>query len=284
MTSGQTEPDLMQASGSMLLDAINAIVSLTRSSSQSKVAIEAGPGQPRPRHFLVDRSDCQVEWLEADPPLRQVTLHGVQDVVKLVEDEPHAMIFVSRDRVTAILDKNDRREWGTLPMRFSRVFLKLLELEASKPEMTPREVIRLMRFDLPGGHAQGIIDSFRNVDFKRTDAGSIKTEHGREALGRAVEAEVQGVSRIPETFKISVAPFAVPGGRGHDFELTCGIDIDPVAGKVQVRPIADQLDIIVDAALFAIASDFRKLCPEITVIQGDPTSCEDRFIAPIDRR
>jgi hypothetical protein len=99
---------------------------------------------------------------------------------------------------------------------------------------------------------EGLASRFRVLEFQRKNDGSSRLEHGRESLGKSVEAVVNNAENIPESFNISVPVF--------DLELstvepiTVSVDIDMAAGTIAIDVVPGQLEMAKRNAIATIAN------------------------------
>ena len=114
------------------------------------------------------------------------------------------------NEVYAYLDREDRRERVNVELKESSRFELVQQLQ--KPRgMQPREAVKLLRLDLHGGNVGHVIQALSRIDFTRTSAGKTDVAHGRESLGRSVEAVVQQADTVPERFTLAVQPWTTAG-------------------------------------------------------------------------
>ena len=77
---------------------------------------------------------------------------------------------------------------------------------------TVSEVVKFLRFGLSGA-TEVAARSLARVDFSRKSDGAHEAGHGRESLGKSVEAVVQQSETIPEEFEVRCPVYMNPGLR-----------------------------------------------------------------------
>jgi len=199
-------------------------------------------------------------------PLRYTQLESLPDLCLMAADELIAEspeVYFAESGVTLVLDRSDLRETVLCPLVTSEKWDSLLELVNGK-SMTPAEAVRFMRFDLPGtgAEAAAVLTALRNVDFKRTGEGRTVVQHGRESLGRSVEAVVQNIEAIPETFCVRAPIFTTLGAEGFEQTLAVGIYVDVSAEKIHFQLLPDEATNAMRRCLSQIETDLRVGLPE----------------------
>lgn len=221
------------------------------------------------RRVWMDTNDGGPSEIDIDPPLRSDTVATVSDIVEVIESAGNPEVWVGNGSTVVLLDRKDRRERVTCLHPESDRFRTLRGLDSVTREFTPAEAIRFLRFELPGDHAAPLIDTLRTVDFTRKSDGRATTEHGRESLGRKVEAQVQGQSAIPETFSVSVNPWGFPGAFSIGAVVAVGIHIDVTKERIVFGVLPDEMaNAVFDAReqLFEKIKSSIKANPEIAEV------------------
>lgn len=175
------------------------------------------------------------------PPLRD---HNVSSVASLVEFcEAFAgtgSVWHDERQVIVVVDNEDRRDVATLPLAKSAPFTRLEALAKAKAAITQRDVIRLLRHDLRNAGVENVLSAMKRLDFKRTNDGKSHIEHGRESLGRSVEAAVNSAEAIPEFFLATVPVYTTPGADFHK-TIYCTLEIDVATERFVVLPDEDSV-------------------------------------------
>lgn len=203
----------------------------------------------RPRQVLLSQGGGR-EWVNADPPLRQPKFTSLASLLGYVQPEKDkAQLFLSQTRLVALLDASDRREAATLELTHTDVWRRvqrLREWTGFKPDSIVRELRNL-------GAPAHFVAAVRKLDFKRQSGLSAEAKHGRESLGRRVEAEVQGADEIPESFVLDT-PVFVEAGCNKPVRVTVDVYLNVQAESVDLRVTADSQD----AAVAEVLLDIRE--------------------------
>lgn len=238
----------------MLADLMTKLQEMAR--GEAAVHFHENPKLPG-KVFLVQGDSC--EEFEA-PPLERS--HGIEDVASLVslvansEIATKPELFCGSGGVTAILGES-RRETAYMTLDTTTRWQSLWRLRSIE-SMSIQAAVQLLRFDLHGTGVDTVITALRRVDFKRSSDGSSVVEHGRESLGRSVEAAVQQADQIPEEFRVSVPVYAKPGLLDlSTVSVRCGVYLDVVSEAVRIKPLADELESAQQAALGRLADYLR---------------------------
>lgn len=170
-----------------------------------KVTVTPFPGDNRRAILSVGG---RYEVLEVPPPPRGHTIATLDDLVAFSEtpDAEKGAFFVSERGVLLVLDTETRQEYAHMPFRSTARWMYLWKLRGEGLAFTPREAIRVLRRELVGGglDVDAVIKALSNVEFTRRSDGRSISEHGRESLGKSVEAVVQAADKIPQSFEVAV--------------------------------------------------------------------------------
>lgn len=222
----------------MIREAIQEITRLANSANH--VGIVECPDLP---HELLLRTGTEVERIPIPPPERKPAFAGFSDLVRALADTSIAgdpEVYVAESGIVAFLDRAKRTERATLALPYSARVLALLEIQKGVA-LTPKEAIRFLRLRLSGAHNDRLLPSLRKVEFSRKSTGQASESHGRESLGRSVEAMAQGVEDIPEEFRVQVQAFNLDGLRSIEIDVGIRIYLDAQAERIEFHPIADEL-------------------------------------------
>lgn len=255
----------------MLAELVKTLVALGKDNAEAKIV--PVPGDAR-GGYLVHGGQCNYETFPA--PLRKFRVESLVDLCAMAGDgsvvcgEDRPQIFHDDGAVCLVIHAYDRREIVTLPLRKSERFRTLEGMAGTPWSGTPAQTVQLLRFKLQGVGCDALIAALRKVDFARTNKTSADVTHGRETLGRSVEAAVQSVDTIPETFAVDVPVFTNNGLRDQVFRVRCGIHIDPHEGTIRIAPLADEIANALTSAQFAIIEACKALAPKVPRFWGSP--------------
>ena len=254
----------------MLAEFIHSIASMARAASSTQIV--RIPGMRR----LLVRSGDKVETIDLPPVRRRATFDSFSDVVNLSLDKavcPEPEIYVGEDSIFVFTDRNSRTEAVRMRLQVSHPFaaMEALARSLTGSGFTPKALIRHLRFELPLPGFAPLLKSLAKVDFARRSDGKQTVSHGRESLGRQVEAVVQGVEQIPETVHVTCPVFANGGLREmSEAEIEVGVFIDVDKETIELRPIAGELEMAQRTAVGRIAAELRAALPDVPVFTGEP--------------
>lgn len=252
----------------MLSEALDKVFALVKA-AQTPTVLRV-PGKHR-TVFLQQGRD--VTEVKLDEPLRGGSLRSVDDFAAALLDKTIAKdpeVYVDDQGAVAFVDRNDRREVLRFPFVISKQWQAAASLEGGRL-MKAKEAISFLRFQFPESTSTGaVIDGLRRVDFTRNGSSSTNTQHGKESLGRSVEAAVQQADKIPEEFSVEVAPLLSRGLRSISVRIRLGIVIDFESEAFMFRPMADQLEAARESFGFQALETIRAALPDIPVFEGSP--------------
>jgi hypothetical protein len=147
-------------------------------------------------------------------------------------------LYVDCSGVYLVLDIEDRWELMSMDFQYSSRFVKLMQL--GDRGYSPAQAIRCLQFNLELQN-QGVINSLRKINFQRRSDGASTVQHGKESLGKSVEAKVQQAEDVPESFVVNTPVFINPGFR---FEATVdvGLFLDLDEECIRFVPSADGIE------------------------------------------
>ena len=208
------------------------------------------------------------------PALRGGELHALNDVIAAAKDAkvcPDPEVYHDTKKVQILIDRSNRRESIRMPLHLSE-HAQLVTNMRIEDGLTSAQLIQLIRFKLPNVKgAAALVAALRKVDFKRRSDGTRTTEHGRESLGRTIEAEVQGAADIPEEFSATFPYYSDPGlVNVTEVTVRIGVHIDVENERIHVAPLADELVKAHDKAHAVIGNELRAGLESIPVFYGCP--------------
>ena len=223
------------------------------------------PGEP---HKLAIVAGGTVSYRDLPPENRSHRVATLDDLTHAVDSfsagTDIASVWHCAEGIIAVLDA-DRRDCANMELRYSAAYRTL---QGIKP-MKQADVVRLLRHDLSGSVDPSLVPTFRAIDFKRRNDGSSEVHHGRESLGKQVEAIVTGRSEIPEEITVNLRVYAnvdLP----MRYPVVCTVEIDPVQETFSIRPLPDELTTVVQQAQAEIGDRLRKSLDKIPVFYGTP--------------
>lgn len=221
-------------------------------------------------NVLFLRHGDELREIPVPPRVRNHSLLSLDDIVLFLSDPtvaPAPEVFFDKDELVAYLHGEER--WHVLrsEMPMSQRWLTLTKLNTPQA-FTPRDAVRFLRFELPDTGTQEIVKALARVDFSRSSTGRNAVEHGKESLGRSVEAAVQQADAVPESFRVRSPVWALPGFDRFVVDVTVGVYIDLVGEKVELRTLPDQISRGVGQAVGSVVAFLREHVPGARVFHG----------------
>lgn len=251
----------------MLAEAIQALVELTRRGDQANVQ----KVDELPRKVFIHQGNLTTEF-DVPPPERRHDVVGFDDVVSMASDDEIStspeVYYCSRE-IKILADRADRRESSTLLFNASARWEKLGKLSMPM-SMSPSEAVKMLRFDLHGTGVEAVIQGLSRIDFTRTSGGKSHVDHGKESLGKSVEAAVQQADKVPESFNVNLCPVTNPGFQSIKVDVRCGVYIDLQQERVEIRVLADELDAASNAFTATVGEMLRAALPDVPIFHGTP--------------
>lgn len=251
----------------MLAEFVNRLVFLANRAQQPEVITS----EALPELALVREGD-RFTQLPIPPKRRSMTLVGLDDLIAAVKDPVLARapeIHHGSGKVVVLFDRADRRDRATIELRESERFTAVRQMHGRGLAMKPRDAVKFLRFDLPRT-ASTVVQALARIDFTRKSSGASTTAHGKETLGRSVEAAVQQADQVPEQFFASVPVYSNPGFREFEASIEIGIYLDVESEVVTFRVLADELDKALNAAQSFIDKELAEQLPDVPRFHGSP--------------
>lgn len=251
----------------MLSDAIKALVELGQKAKA--VDVIAHPSLPE---LVFVRHGDQLTQHQVPPPPRKPTLAGLNDLVAMLRDRGIAEnpeVYVGPTGVVAFLDATKRDERAVLPLTESVRFRLCQDIEKQPRLFAPRDLVRFLRQTLWGGASNHLIQALSRLDFTRTSTGKSDVAHGRETLGRSVEAVVQQAQDVPEAFVAQVPIWTTPGCPWtRPVEFSIYLDVEKSA--VELSVLSDSCTAARNGALGLVREALAESLGEVPVFMGAP--------------
>lgn len=230
------------------------------------------PGNPTQ---IIGVLDGQRFDVELQPRERMHTLHSLESLVAMAADEQIAAgpagreVYVGEERIVMVLDRGDRRELAVMPLEGSDRWRILWKHNCDPVAYSVAEFDRLLRYGLRCEETLALSKLTGHLDFARQTGASAGAGHGKESLGRSVEARVQKADQIPEVFRIPVQPF-VEDGVNRTVQVEMGLFLNPGQERIELQVMPGELDKAIAAVMRETADWLRRALPEGTpVFVGD---------------
>lgn len=256
----------------MLRDFLDRVLEVARRAD----SIEVVRDDAIPEMVFVRKGEAYAD-IAVPPGRRRHVVSSFYDLVAFAKDDASMSpspivpeVFHDEDGVVVHLDRGDRRDFVTMPLSWTSRWGILASLSEGR-KMSVRDAVRFLRFDLHDVGADSVVSALRRVDFHRRSDGSVSVEHGKESLGRSVEAAVQGAESIPDSFHASTSIYSNFGLRdASSVTVTVGIHLDVASEQVEFRTFADEMNDAQNAVVATIGSKLREGLPGVPVYHGTP--------------
>ncbi len=225
-----------------------------------------------PGRVWADHSDGTLNEIARNPRDRDASIGSLQDLVRYVTDPivcKAPEVYVSTEKIDVLLDRADRNEVATMFLAPSSRWLSLQAISEKPFRAAPKDIVKWLRFALHDNSIGHVIQALSRLDFTRTSTGRTNVSHGRESLGSSVEAEVQGIERVPESFLVSIPVWSTPGVWSN-VNIELGIYIDLTASVVELHVMPDAMQTALQQATFGLAASLRDSMPNVPVFVGRP--------------
>lgn len=196
------------------------------------VSIVDIPGDPKTKLIANGGAFEKHELPPADRTHKAETVDALLSVVEEFGEE--ATIWHNDAAIVGILEGEHRRDTVTMKLVHSPQYETLFALQRPTPK-TQRDFVKLLRHDLAGCVEPHLVTTFRAVEFKRRNDGSGTVQHGKESLGKSVEASVTAAQDIPE-FIVVELPVYANAGLLYAHPVPCTIDLDAAGETFTLQP------------------------------------------------
>ncbi len=181
---------------------------------------------------------------------------------RFAEQQP--VIWVDNSQVVLVMDDDGHRvNTATVRLELTTVFSRLKELDKSKPWLDQRAFIRLLRIELNGTLAPGILlDRVRKLRFEAGTIVTTEAKRDRESMGKQITAAVSADGELPEGVTLLVRVFR----GGEQFPINCSVDVDPSRGLLQLIPFPDEIERVTDLAVGRIQELIGEDIPDTVIV------------------
>lgn len=205
-----------------------------------------------------------------DIPPRSHEVHSPECLLATVAkygNGVHSAIWIGVNSIIAVFDDDEYRESSArLEFTFSDTFKTLTDLSEAK-QFQQKKLIKFLRRSFSEEDIKDILPAVRRVDFQRIQkSGSIR-ERGEETLGKSVEARVQNIDDIPETFNVLCPVLDIDGFKSPTtIRVIVDIDMDNECFELFVRP--DSLRLAREDAIKRVVDHVKAHCGDCNVFTG----------------
>ncbi len=241
----------------MLKDLFDA---LTQHAEKAMTPVVIHPEGEPDHNYLVAMPDGGMEWFEADPAPRLHNAFDLATVARWASQGAKPSPWCSRRGVVLVLDDDTRRDVVRLDLVESPQLATLRALEERKPAFDQKAFARLLRIDLAGCLASpNLLQSVKQVKFSVLKGLEGEASHGKESIGKTLQAELKGANAVPEEAEV-VLP--VWSGQAHPtrYCVRCAVEIDVIGERFQLIPFPGAIE---DAFCRAEAALLARLAEEL---------------------
>ena len=247
-----------------LKESLEYLVGLGKSSAKIE---SLRTGRRQTTFVLPDEKTVTVDHWEVDRDESLYTLDSLMAWLANHSELTERSIWVGEEGVKVVFDPKYRDDVATLVLEDSEEFQALGSLPRKFSQKSLRFFLR-STFDA-GGDVEKVLEAIKTVDFSRQSDGTSTVEHGRESLGKSVEAKVQGATEIPERFTVECARWATDGLR-MKVPISLMLDVDFQDECFVLKPGPNELNKFHCAAVSHLVSLLRNDQTSTPVYHGSP--------------
>jgi|SRR5580700_3591250 hypothetical protein len=258
----------------MIQEAIDTLVAIGKecetAKAEGKKAREIKiPGDGRTVLF-----EREGEFVTRDvpPANRAHTVATAQDLIASAKKwGAGGVIWISPTQAVLVTDDADRRETVTLPFSEGKTWKFLSGLEKGNGCFDQPAMIRALRTELVNAANQpDILTTVRKIKFRTLAAGTSDLQHGNESMGQQIENEVSGAGEVPERLTVDTHVYSNLGEREVKFSVALDLEIDAANRRFILKPIADEIERVSQAALLDISDRIAQALPDYPLFFGRP--------------
>lgn len=220
---------------------------------------------------LLTKPGGETERVTAQLPARDHLFFELASFIAAVEfyavksgDQP--VVWVHSTAVVAVLDDDDQRRHSLkMALTYSDQYAAIRN--NSGDSFTQSALIKWLKANFALDIK--LLAALRKVDFTRTGSGNSSREHGRETLGRSVEAAVQGTEEIPESFTVNIPAYSNSGLRAK-FPMELRINIDVENHEFELFAGPNEECMFQEQATDQVLQVLKDRLPELEVFNGFP--------------
>lgn len=238
---------------------------------QSTAVKAAGPylvGESRDgRERMFIKPNGDVLRHDAGPFPRNHIFGALNDLVAFAARFTNPSVWHHNDGVTVLCHDGNRGDVGKMPLMLSSQFEALVEAE-KQPRFSQSKFIRLLHRTLDVDPV--VVLPFRRLDFQVIAASHGEFGHGKDRMGKSVQAEVKGTSAIPDEITVHVPVYQSPGERASE-PVACSVDLDPQENLILFSPLPGELSKVLESRQFDIRTRlYQALGEDVNIYFGLP--------------
>lgn len=172
------------------------------------------------------------------------------------------------EMVTLLCNHADRQDKVTLQLLVSRQFIALRGMEENGGRFGQRDFVRMLSRIF--GLAEPTVAPFRRLDFHVLQVTEGDVRHGKDRIGKSVNAEVKGTIEIPEEIIVTVPIYETPGETDR-YPVRLLIDLDAQRSEIICVPEPGELRMTMHQHQVEMIRRLRQeLGEEARIYQGRP--------------
>ena len=226
-----------------LLDAVKVLVNQAHGPRILRCTSE-------PDHvYWVVLQDGTASRIEVTLPRKHKAL-DLSAIVRFVHDcfdgkELCPEVWYSRGDVVAVLDGQTRHDEVRLRLEYSPQIKTLLALKSDG--YPQKDFAKLLRVALHEAVPDTVIEACRYLKFKVLSGTEGMVAHGKQSIGKALEAELTGAERIPDQLRLEV-PIFDGFWSERSYSVRVAVDIDVQAERFYLTPFPGEIEAAIRAA------------------------------------
>lgn len=252
----------------MITEALRTLETWIREAAGAKGKVDLVDLPGDKTSFGIVRPDGTLEIQERLPQPRNIALSTVESVAEFYThasenlDYDEASIWYAENKIAIVLDDGPdgaRRSLACCTLENTGEWDALLL--AGENWYPQKQFVRLLRNTFgqcATDSSRRLLHTSRIVAFSQSVAGHGKIEHGRESLGRDIEADVRSeAGDIPEEITLNVRIFTDPYTTARH-EIRCLVDVNAREGTFNLSPLEGDLNDAIEAETARIVDRLKQ--------------------------
>lgn len=237
------------------------------------------PGAEPAHVYFLAKPDGSIEQREAEPAPIAAVLADLPAAIAVAkawagEADTDVAVWYSRDQVVVLRQQLIRRDRATLTLRKSATFKAICELDDADDEpMSQKDFIWLLRSKMPNAllrNHPNFITTLRQIKASSGGESLGDVQHGRESLGRSVNASVTATGDLPEVLMLTTPVYVDPEIDHNELTIACTLKIEPAEVKFALVPQPDAVELAAQAAEKFVGDYLSSELGAIPVFHGVP--------------
>lgn len=255
------EPDVTQLSKEAL-----ELIQQTAQKAQAPQVIPV-PGELRLCRVVMNG---QTAMYAVPPTPREHTIQSIADLIEYANQEwikTRSVVWHEEGEVVLVIDDEDRHD--TIRFFLTRTIQagKLFELANRLQWFDQLAFVRMLRLDLRVDPT--IVGKFRRLDWSQGTTASQEAMHGRDRLGKQIQAEVRGIDELPEEIVVRVPLYREPA-EDTLYDVLVLVEIDTTNNRLALIPAPGELDHVVQTHQMGIRQRLEDGLSDTPAFYGSP--------------